>query len=325
MTSSEPVRTAVTPDEADWEAAPDLIEGSSLELTPQQCHLGYWIEAAAQGTWTGLVNGHRAATEVPPYMVEPGPLRDAIVDEFAFRSIAEEKATRAISFLVAFAPDTVTMEFFSTQLLDEARHARVFRSHLVELGVPEAELFSTIERIAGGASEQVLVPLEGFGLPIMRDQRDFVGGVVILTILVEGVLAPSAELSERKWRLLDPPAAEIERGANIDEVRHLTVGSSVVRQHLLDHPEEKERVLDIITRGRALWAELPTDDVILHRERLYQRGLEQRARWVEGYEIWPGRQLLDTTVEERLEAANSWSAEMQDGRLRYMGLDEAIP
>lgn len=317
--------TDTIPQEADWQEAPNLLEGATLELTPQQCHLDYWIAAVPQGTLAGLVRGHGKDAAVPPYMLEPGPLRSAIMDEFAFRSIAEEKATRAISYLVANAPDVDSMEFFATQLIDEARHSRVFRGHLLELGVPEAELFATIQSLSGEDSRKILVPLEDFALPLMRDQGDFIAGVVILTILVEGVLAPAAELSERKWRLLDPPAAQIERGANIDEVRHLTVGSAVVRQYLLDHPEEKPRVLDIITRGRKLWEELPTDDVILKRELYFQEGLEQHAAVVGDYEIWDGRRLIDTTAEERLGAANTWSAEIQDSRLRYMGLEEAIP
>ena len=73
-------------------------------------------------------------------------------------------------------------------------------------------------------SDAVLVPLEEFGIPIGRDHGDYIGGVVVLTVLVEGVLAPAAELSERKWRLLDPAAAQIERAAGIDEIRHLTRG-----------------------------------------------------------------------------------------------------
>lgn len=318
--------TDSTPREADWQEAPGLLEGATqLELTPQKCHLDYWISAVPQGTLAGLVRGHSPEAEVPDYMRRPGPLRDAIMDEFAFRSIAEEKATRAISYLVAYAPDVDSMEFFSTQLIDEARHSRVFRGHLLELGVPQAELFDTIQRLSGEDSRKILVPLEDFALPLMRDQRDFIAGVVILTILVEGVLAPAAELSERKWRLLDPPAAQIERGANIDEVRHLTVGSAVVRQYLLNRPEEKPRVLDVITRGRKLWDDLPTDDTIMKRELYFQEGLEQHADVVGDYEIWDGRRLADTSPEERLDAANTWSAEMQDSRLRYMGLEEAIP
>lgn len=315
-----------TPHEANWNDAPSLIAGATqLELTAADCHLDYWFSAAARGTLRGLVNGHSPGARVPDYMIEPGPLKDAIINEFAFRSIAEAKATRAISYIVANSPDVDTMEFYSTQLIDEARHSRVFRGHLLELSVPENELFDTIQRISGEDSDRILVPLEEFAFPMIRDQRDFIAGAVILTIIVEGVLAPSAELSERKWRLLDPAAAEIERGANIDEIRHLTVGGSVVRDYLLEHPEEKSRVLDIVMQGRQLWSRLPTQDVIMKREMFFQQGLEQHADLLEDYEVWEGKRLLDTTPEERLVAAHSWSMEMQNSRLRYMGLEEAIP
>src|SRR5690348_7012382 len=121
-----------TPREANFNEAPSLIEGATqLELTAEQCHLDYWFSAAPGGTLQGLVNGHSSGTQVPAYMIEPGPLKDAIVNEFAFRSIAEEKATRAISYIVASSPDIATMEFFATQLIDEARHSRVFRGHLL--------------------------------------------------------------------------------------------------------------------------------------------------------------------------------------------------
>jgi hypothetical protein len=315
-----------TPREADWLEAPGLVEGASrLELTPSDCHLDYWFSAVPQGTLAGLVHGHSAKARIPGYMQKPGPLRDAIMNEFAFRAIAEEKATRAITYIVANAPDIFTMEFFATQLIDEARHSRVFRDHLVELGVPESELFATIQRIAGEDARAILVPLEEFAFPLIREGGDFIAGVVILTILVEGVLAPAAELSHCKWRVLDPAAAEIERGANIDEIRHLTVGSAVVRQHLLDHPNDKAHVLDIIMRGRELWSRLPANEVIFKRELFFQEGMLQQAAIVGDYEIWPGRRLIDTTPEERLMTAHQWSMDMQNSRLRYMGLPEAIP
>ena len=129
------------PVEADPARAPGLLDGAmSLELTPQQCNLEYWLGAVAQGTLRGLVKGgHRAETPTPDWMRAPGPLRQALIEEFAFRSIAEEKATRALSYLVLNAPDVDTMEFFATQLVDEARHSAVFRGHLLDLGVSRDE------------------------------------------------------------------------------------------------------------------------------------------------------------------------------------------
>jgi hypothetical protein len=313
---------SVIPAEADIDRAPGLLDGAmSLDLTPQTCNLEYWLGAVAQGTLCGLVHGgHRAEAATPAWMREPGPLRQALIDEFAFRSIAEEKATRALSYLVLHAPDIDTMEFFATQLIDEARHSSVFRGHLLELGVAQDELHATIEQVAGEDCEKILVPLENFGLPLGRDAGDFIGGVSVLTVLVEGVLAPAAALSELKWRLLDPAAAEIERAAGIDEIRHLTVGSAVIRQHLQANPAELPRLKDLIERGRAMWASLPVLDMILRRENLFQEGMQQLEHIVGDYELAPGKRLIDSTPEERLMMAATWSMEMQDNRLSSMGL-----
>jgi hypothetical protein len=310
------------PAEADLDRAPGLLEGAmSLDLTPETCNLEYWLGAVAQGTLRGRVKGgHHPDTVVPDWMRAPGPLRQALVEEFAFRSIAEEKATRALSYLVLHAPSTECMEFFATQLIDEARHASVFRGHLLELGVRREELHATVEQVAGADREAILVPLEEFGLPLGRDAGDFIGGVIVLTVLVEGVLAPAAELSERKWRLLDPAAAEIERAAGVDEIRHLTVGSAIVKQYLGAHPEELPRLKDLIERGRAMWDSLPVMDMILRRESLFQDGMRQLAHVVGDYELEPGKRLIDSTPEQRLMMAATWSMQMQESRLAYMGL-----
>jgi hypothetical protein len=139
-------------------------------------------------------------------------------------------------------------------------------------------------------------------------------------VLVEGVLAPASELSELKWRLLDPAAAEIERAAGIDEIRHLTVGSAVIRQYVQANPGDLPRLKDLIERGRALWGRLPVLDVILRREKLFQEGMQQLGHVIGDYELAPGKRLIDTTPEERLMMAATWSMEMQDSRLAAMGL-----
>jgi hypothetical protein len=317
-------RTRTPAPETDWDAAPELLEGAqTLQLDAHMCNLEYWLTNVAQGTLTGLVHGHRPTATVPPHMLEPGPLREAVITEMAFRSIAEEKATRSICSLVAHAPDVDTMEFFATQLVDEARHSRVFAGHIVELGVDEAELPAVVERVAGADRDAILQPLEDYAKPIL-DRGDFIAGVVMLTVLVEGVLAPAAELSERKWRPLDPAVADIERGAGIDEIRHLTVGSAVVREHLQRNPQETDRLVEFIRAGRALWDKLPVPDVLMRREHMFQQGLAAHADVVGDYEIWPQRRLIDTTPEERVYVAAEWTAKMQQTRLAYMGLSAAL-
>jgi hypothetical protein len=312
--------------EADWDSAPSLLEGAkSLELTAAQCNLKYWLGTVPNATLRGHVLGHAPSVRAPSFMREAGPLREALSNEFAFRSLAEEKATRAIAQLVALAPTTDVMEFYATQLIDEARHAMVFRSHLIELGVADEDtLPEIVESLAGDDRDSILNPLEEFGLALAVDPPDFIGGVVALTVLVEGVLAPSAELSERKWRPLDPAAADIERGAGIDEIRHLSVGSWVARDHLQRHPDDKPRLLELITNGMKLWDELPVKELVYARELLFQEGMQAHSDVIGDYEIWPGRRLIDTTAEERLLTALDWSQTMQKTRLDYMGLQAVL-
>jgi hypothetical protein len=317
--------TEVIPEEVGWDTAPNILDGAmNLTLTPQECNLRYWLQSVPYGTLRGRISGHASGLEIPGYMREPGPLHDAITQEYAFRAMAEEKAARGLSYLVPIAPDIDSMEFYVTQVLDEARHAMVFRGHLLELGVAQEHLGDAMEEFAGDDRRVILDPLEAFALDVMRDKQDFLGGVIVITVIIEGALAPAAELSERKWRVLDPAASEIDRGAAIDEIRHLTVGAAIARAHLTDHPNHKYRVLDIIREGMRLWEKLPVPDLLQRREQLFQEGLEQHAAVVGDYEIWPGRRLIDTTADERQEAAHQWSTDMKVARLRYMGLAEAL-
>lgn len=316
-----------TPPEADWESAPGLLDGAmGLVLTADQCNLRYWLGAVAQGTLLGRVEtGHAEQATTPEYMKEPGPLRDALILELGYRSVAEDKATRILSHYVANAPGVPELEFFATQLIDEARHAMVFRNHLVEMGIPADELHATIADLAAGYTRDVLDPVEEFTLRTVRDEGDFIGGVAIFTIVIEGVLAPAAELSERKWDRLDPAASEIARGATIDEIRHLTVGSSIIREYLIQHPEYRPRLMDILRAGRRMWDEVPDRKYVIHREELFQEGMRAHADVVGDYEIWPGRRMLDTTPDERYDTAEAWTDAMAEVRMKYMGLEDALP
>jgi hypothetical protein len=203
MTS--PAIDELIPTETGFQTAPGLLDGAkTLTLTAPQCNLAYWLRGVAQGTLLGrAVTGYDATATTPEYMREPGPLREALILELGFRSVAEEKATRILAHFVANAPGIPELEFYATQLIDEARHSRVFRGHLVDLGVPADRLLPTIEEMAAEYTAQVLTPVEAFALRVARDEADFPGAVAVFTIIIEGVLAPAAELSERKWDRLD--------------------------------------------------------------------------------------------------------------------------
>ncbi|WP_331741544.1 VlmB-like protein (plasmid) [Streptomyces sp. NBC_00726] len=325
MTTHTPSNPDQVPVEADWELAPNLLDGAQeLTLTAEQCDLGYWLSAVAQGTLRDgrAERGHTAVT--PDYMRADGPLREALVLELGNRSLAESRAVNVLSNYVIGAPGVVEQEFFVTQVVDEARHAMIFRKHLVDLGIPEQDLLGFISGQGEDYTKRVLNPIAEFATTVVRDEGDFIGAVAVFTIVIEGVLAPAAELSERKWTLLDPAASEIARGASIDEIRHLTVGSSIVRDHLRRNPSYRPRLIELIRRGRALWDELPSEEFVLEREELFQEGMFQHTALLDGYQVFPGCKLLETTPKQRYDLAERWTDDMAEIRLPYMGIPEAV-
>jgi hypothetical protein len=81
--------------------------------------------------------------------------------------------------------------------------------------------------------------------------------------------------------------------------------------------------MEIVTAGRRLWDEVPVLKYVLRRENLFQEGMREHAGLLDGYEVFPGRKLLETTPTERYDIAERWSDEMAAARLRYMDLEEA--
>ncbi|MGW4228843.1 VlmB-like protein [Streptomyces sp. NPDC004980] len=314
------------PIEADWENAPGLLDGAgSLSLTVDQCDLAYWFSAVAQGTLRGRPLGYAPEVTTPAHMREPGPLREALSLELAYRALDEEAATRVLADYVATAPGIPELEFFSTQLLDEARHHMIFRNHILDLEVVSADqLMPWVREVGGEYEKTVLTPIKEFAQTVTREEGDFIGGVVAFAVIIEGVLAASTELSERKWGVLDPVAGEIARGAAIDEIRHLAVGSSIVREHLISHPEDRAHVLHILGRGRELWGEINDREFVMHREELFQEGMLQHRDLLTDFELFPGCRMLDTTPQSRWDLAARWNDELAESRLKYMGIPEAI-
>lgn len=320
--------------ETNWDTAPSVMESiDSLRLSPRECNLDYWYRNVASNFTAHLVNGHEPDAIVPEWMIAEGPFREAILTEFAFRSIAEEKAARAISHLVLAAPTSIEMNFYATQLIDEARHADAFRAHMGEIVGSDTNLDDLVEGYAALGRANVLDPLEEFALRILGEDDSFIAGVAVLTILVEGVLAPTGELSERKWLVVNPAGAGVERGAAIDELRHLAVGSEIIKDAVAADPSIAARISAIVNEGLTLWAQLPIVEEMRKRETLFEEGLDRVRNGdapaalcdsLHTYECWPGVRLLDTDVETRLNTALSWSGRAQLTRLEYMGLSDAL-
>jgi hypothetical protein len=309
--------------EADWYHAPTVMESvETVRLPAEHCGLNYWYRNVASVA-AKLRNGHQPDVLTPEHMLEPGGFREALLREFAFRAIAEEKAARAIGKIVAAAPNAVEMNFYATQVIDEARHAEAFKAHIGEI-VGASNVDATVETYSRDGRAKILDPLEDYALNEMQGSYAYLIGVATLTILVEGVLAPTGELSERKWACIDPAAASVERGASIDEVRHLAVGSEIIKNAVHQSPAAASAVADVVARGLQYWTQLPVIDEMRRREELFQEGMDSAGRDVAtvlaDYECWPGTLLRNTTCDVRINKALEWSVHAQSVRLEYMGV-----
>jgi hypothetical protein len=299
-----------------------MENAKALRLGPEQCDLPFWLRTVAQGTLLGTVGGHAADALTPHYLHHPGPLREALIAEFSFNALAEEKAVRALTGLIAVTPDLPTLEFYVTQLLDETRHGNAYRHHLTEIGIPRQDVDNTIRRYAEFADAVLLTPLQEFGLSALRTQDPFHSAVLVLTLLVEGVIGPMTELAARKWHPLDPAGSQVHLSASADELRHLAVGSEIIRRRVSGSPDSRDDLVGLLRRGHELWANLPMKKIQVMQEAMFQQGLEEHATKVGEYEIWEGRRLIDTTPEERVETAHRWTREITQARLRHMGLED---
>src|ERR1700761_6404834 len=186
LTATEPIDAP----EIDWDQAPTVMESvESMRLSVGHCNLNYWYRHVAS-TAAKLRCGHQPGVSTPPHMLAPGGFREALLREFSFRAIAEEKAARAIGHLVASAPTAAEMNFYATQMIDEARHAEAFKAHIGEI-VGDSNVDRTVHTYGHQGCVEILDPLETYALDEMRGDFAYLIGVATLTILVEGVLAPT--------------------------------------------------------------------------------------------------------------------------------------
>jgi len=284
----------------------------SREPAPEEYDLGWWLDEVSG--WTAS----RFPSPAPARLREDGPLRQALLAEFLLLSACAAKASRALAALVVVAPDGACLEFYSTQLLDEVRHRRMYRAHLLEIGFSEQELDETGRTQV--AARSVLPFAKGCAWEETMD-GDFYRGVLALTVLAASTITSITGLSERKWRALGPVAARIQASVNRDRQRLLDVGRTVIGRRLRTHPGDRRRLMDLVWSGREFCPSDPLFEALSAQEELFQEGMERFASLVPGYELWPGRLILATTADDRVSAARQNTEALRDLWLSDLLLD----
>lgn len=294
-----------------------IAQASTTEMKAVDWGLDDWFSEQVK-----VRNNYQTTFANDPMLTyQEGPLRESLIKELSFKSICEYEATKGLLLLADKAPNYVNFDYLLTQVFDEGVHAKLFREHLLRIGFSNSkDVARHMEELLQDHLKNIISPLRAYFDQWMTRKEHYLAGVLIVTVVLEGVLAPTSELSEVKWYPFDRAASATQARANIDELRHLTVCANIVKELIESDSTLKSAAHECINEGLALWHEVSLSDFYVERETLYQQGMEQHKHLIEGYELYDGLLLSESTVESRLELSNFLVDEMQQSRLKYMGL-----
>ncbi|AOY82444.1 hypothetical protein BJP36_23585 [Moorena producens JHB] len=301
-----------------------LEKASSQEITTRDCSVEIWMKEVAQKQRLGTTYGRDAKIILPDRVLNESPLRQSLIDEFAFKALSEDYGTRGICHLAAMAQSSEEHEFLVTQVFDEAMHARAFKHHLEEIGACDTNLDTFIREKYAEEIRFIFTPLNDFFHNVAIENKNYLGGVTILTIILEGVLAPTAEMGELKWQRLNPVASNIQHQANLDEIRHLTICANIIKEAIERNPQVLGQVGTVLYDGMELWKKIPIKDIVYKREVLFQKGMFEHKNIVGDQPLTEELRLIDSTPEQRLQLTFEWTQQMQASRIKYMGLEKLM-
>jgi hypothetical protein len=220
--------------------------------------------------------------------------------------VFEEVALRVSGALVRRAPSAEALAFTSQQTLDEARHHELFARRLAA---------SIAASGARGAADILIPPLRKF-LDLcyeVADRGDFVEGLVLTNLVLEGMAYPLYGYEERYWAPVDPYLARLIRSAFADETRHVAFGAALVRGALDGDAAARARVQRLVDDARQVMGE-----VFAYYVRkfvgLFDAVARRHAALFAAAEFEPGRRLADTPYEEQI-ACIRQSIDREHGRL----------
>lgn len=254
--------------------------------------------------------------------LEHPSLKESLIQEMSFKSLTEYYASKAILDIIKIAPCMEEYDFLNTLLIDETNHSFLFRNYLIENNLIDSK--RSMEQMASILSDthmDVVEPFQAFIKQWVVNKNDFYAGIIIITIILEGVLAPSAELSEKKWLPFYPRASAIQKYANSDEVRHLTLCCDILKRAIKNNANTLHTLKSCIVEGLGIWNTSNINNIIMNREILFQKGMNDNINLLENYYLTKDVMLKDTTPDSRLKISHEMVEALQKSRLRDIGID----
>lgn len=249
----------------------------------------------------------RIGEELPEILRASRPLAEVHRLDLALFVVFEESALRVSGALTRRAPDPQALTFTAAQTLDEAHHYESFRRRLA------------LAQGGGGDAEAAILtpPLRRFidRCFEVAEGGDYAEGLTLVNLVLEGMAYPLYAYEQRYWRPVDPYLAQLVRGAFVDETRHVTYGSHLVRALLADDPARRARVRRLCHEARDALAEV-FRYYIRSFVGLFDAVARRHRDVFAGAEFAPGRLIAATPYEEQVATIH---ASIQQEHERLLG------
>jgi len=277
-----------------------------------------WLKVVAGGYLDGTSFGHTPDAPVPTEVQEQGVLRQVYLMDLALFIGAERTAVEIASGLTRLAPDHGTMVFLASQTMDEARHFEAFATRFGDLGLDTSQW----QKIGN----DYMSPAYRAFLDILLetvDRDDFLGGIVGLNIILEGMAFPLYDYETRYWAPFDPALVEIIEGAFKDECRHVGFGEKYLQYRLHRDVDSRNRIQSLVDDLSRKMNEA-FDEFLSAFVGFYDLAIADYPDRCEAIEIIPGRPFAKTSAEEQVQWLRSQIERGHEKRLRRLGLELCV-
>jgi len=272
----------------------------SVDLSIQR-----WTRDVAVRQWS-RDDAALGQSELPEPIARERSLAEVHRLDLSLFVVFEEAALRVSGALVRRAPDEQALMFAAQQTLDEARHHEIFARRLET---------STAAWGTRALRDEILIPPLRRFLDLcheVADRGDFIEGLVLTNLVLEGMAYPLYAYEQRYWAPVDPYLARLIASAFADETRHVAFGAALVKRGLEDEGV-RARVQRLTDDARQVMGE-----VFAYYVRkfvgLFDAVARRHRTLFAGAVFEPGRLLVDTPYEEQI-AAIRRSIEAEHGRL----------
>lgn len=277
--------------------APDAVTPSTPRaVAPLDLSVGHWWRRVPGRQWPREAD---ALSGIDPTLSElfhtSRPLAEVHRLDLALFVVFEEVALRVSGALVRRAPTQDALSFAAQQTLDEAHHYEVF--------LARSDQARALAGLPPGSIDPAILtpPLRRFVEHCyeVADSGDFLAGLTLTNLLLEGMAHPLYAYEERYWQPIDPYLARLVRGAFIDETRHVTYGARLVSGLLAEDPSARARIGVLCRQAR-----LALREAFQYYIRVFVGLFDAVARrhrdLFAAAELAPGRRIADTPYADQV-------------------------